>query len=51
MGFGGDINFTNWRLWLDHDLMKKSTVFSIDETFQFGDLVKENTDKLKVSIY
>lgn len=33
MGFGGDSNFTNWRLWLENDLMKKSYVFSMDETY------------------
>lgn len=49
IGFGGNKDKQNFKLWLDQDL-DKSTVFNgQDSTYGFGSLVNPNTTQLNIT--
>ncbi len=48
-GFGGDDNFSNFKLWIDDDTESESYIRYDDKTYEYGHLAGEDCEKLNVN--
>lgn len=48
-GFGGDVKYENFRIWIDDDMETESYTLPEDNTYETGYLVNASIRKLNVT--